>query len=452
MSKSDQQATAPPTDGPDRPPGAPVPQAGAALNAGAGAKKGPPKPVLAVAALAVLVGLYFAWNWWRYTRTHVTTDNAYVRADVTPVSARIGGTVTAVPVDDNEAVRKGDVLLRLDTTDLEVALRGAEAQLAKARTQVAVYRATVKQARASLAMAEAEAERARTDLERTSNLAARRVVSAQSLDHDRTAYLVAESQRVAAARELDSALSALDGNPDLPTKDQCLVREAQAALDQAWLNLGYATVTAPADGYISQRGVEVGQRVQPGQPLMALVELDDPYVVANFKETELTDIRIGQKAEIKVDVYPDVVYTGRVDSIDSGTGAAFALLPPQNASGNWVKVVQRVPVKIVLEKTPPEDYPLRIGLSAEVAVNTEDRSGPLLRAHESSLPGHRRAEPAPAAPGVGQTGSAPKHAGTAPASAAENGAPRTNLPLPGVAPAPAPLSTAPAPPADPSRR
>ncbi len=415
MSESDREATVPPTDGPGHPPGAPATQPGPApkTDAAAPAKKGPPKPVLAVAALALLVGLYFAWDWWRYTRTHVTTDNAYVRADVTPVSARIGGTVIAVPVDDNEAVRKGDVLVRLDTTDLEVTLRAAEARLAQARTQVAVYRATVKQARASLAMAVAEADRARTDLERTLNLAERKVVSTQSLDHDRTTYRIAESRRVATARELERALSALDGNPDLPTEEQYLVREAQAALDQARLDLSYATVTAPADGYISQRRVEVGQRVQPGQPLMALVELDDPYVVANFKETELTNIRIGQTAKIKVDVYPDVVYVGRVDSIDSGTGAAFALLPPQNASGNWVKVVQRVPVKIVLEGAPPETHPLRIGLSAEVAVNTEDRSGPLLRAHESSLRPHWRAETGPAA----ETARAPAAASLAPTPA-----------------------------------
>jgi membrane fusion protein (multidrug efflux system) len=401
MSESEKEGKAPQADAQARNPDAPAPQAPSpATNAGAPAKKGPPKPVLGVAVLAVLVGLYFAWDWWRYARTHVTTENAYVRADVTPVSARIGGTVSEVPVDSNDAVRKGDVLLHLDTTDLDLAVSAAEARLGQARTQVEVYRATVKQERANVAMAAAEAERARTDLERTANLAKQQVVSTQSLDHARTAYSVAESRRVATVRALDRALSALDGNPDLPTEEQCLVREARAALDQARQNLSYAVVTASANGYISQRRVQVGQRVQPGQPLMALVELDDPYVVANFKETEITDIRIGQTAEIRVDVYPDVVYTGRVDSIDSGTGAAFALLPPQNASGNWVKVVQRVPVKIVLEEAPRESHPLRIGLSAEVAVNTEDRSGALLRAHESTLRRHLRAEATPQTEGV----------------------------------------------------
>jgi len=361
----------------------------------ASAKKGPPRLVLLAGGLAVLAGLYFAWDWWRYARTHVTTENAYVQADVTPVSARVGGTVAAVPVDDNDAVRKGDVLLRLDVADLELALKAAEARLAQAKTQVEVYRANIEQARAAVEMATAEAERARADLRRTTDLAGQQVVSTQALDHDRTAYRVAESKLIAAVRALDSALSALDGNPDLPTDAQYLVREAQAALDQARLNVSYTTVEAPAGGYISQRRVEVGQRIQPGQPLMALVGLDDPYVVANFKETELTKIRIGQSVEIKVDVYPGVVYTGRVAGIDAGTGAAFALLPPQNASGNWVKVVQRVPVKIVLEKAPPETHPLRVGLSAEVSVNAKDLSGPLLRAHESTLRRHRRAESAP---------------------------------------------------------
>jgi membrane fusion protein (multidrug efflux system) len=438
MSESDHSATAPPADAPAPPPGAPAPQASAAPNTGAGApaKKGPPKPVLVVAALALLVGLYFAWDWWRYARSHVTTDNAYVRADVTPVSARIEGTVAAVLVDSNDAVRKGDVLLRLDTTDLEVTLRGAEARLEQAQSQVLAYRAAIKQASANIAMATAETERARADLQRMRNLARQQVVSKQQLDHASTAYRVAESRRVAATRELDRVLSSLGGDPELPTERQSLVREARAALDQARLDLGYATVTAPADGYISQRRVEVGQRALRGQPLMALVGLGDPYVVANFKETEITDIRIGQTAEITVDVYPEVVYTGRVDSIDSGTGAAFALLPPQNASGNWVKVVQRVPVKIVLEEALSETHPLRIGLSAEVAVNTEDRSGPLLRAHESSLHRPRRAEGAPAAEAMPHVASTPD-AEAAPAGEAAVAAPTA-----------ASLSPAPVPPAD----
>jgi membrane fusion protein (multidrug efflux system) len=366
-----------------------------AKDAPAPASKRPPRAVVLVGSVALLVGLYFAWNWWRYIRTHVTTDNAYVRADVTPLSARVGGTVSAVAVDDNDAVKKGDVLLRIDVTDFKLALKAAEARLVQAKTQVEVYRASIKQARASLESATAEAERARADLARTVNLASQQVVSRQTLDHNRTAYRVAESQRVAAARVLDSALSALGGNPDLPTNEQYLVRQAQADLDQARLNVSYTTVLAPANGYISQKQVEVGQRIQAGQPLMALVSLDDPYLVANFKETEITKIRIGQPVDIKVDVYPDFVYTGHVAGIDAGTGAAFALLPPQNASGNWVKVVQRVPVKIILEKAPPETHPLRVGLSAEVSVNVTDLSGPLLRAHEWTLRGPQRAESAP---------------------------------------------------------
>ena len=357
--------------------------------------KGPPRFLLLAGGLAVLAGLYFAGVWWRYARTHVTTENAYVHADVTPVSARVGGTVAAVTVDDNDAVRKGQVLLRLEEADLELALGAAEARLAQARTQVEVYRANVRQARATAAMSTAEAERAKADLRRTADLADQQVVSRQVLDHDRTSQRVSESKRNADARALDSALSALGGNLDLPTDEQYLVREARAARDQARLNLSYATVRAPADGYISQRRVEVGQRIQPGQPLMALVGLDDPYVVANFKETEITKIRIHQPVEIKVDVYPDVAYAGRVEGIDAGTGAAFALLPPQNASGNWVKVVQRVPVKLVLDKAPPETHPLRLGLSAEVSVNVKDLSGPLLRAHGSAPRRLRRAESAP---------------------------------------------------------
>jgi membrane fusion protein (multidrug efflux system) len=149
-------------------------------------------------------------------------------------------------------------------------------------------------------------------------------------------------------------------------------------LREAELNLSYCTLVAPIEGIVSKKAIEIGQRVQPGQPLMAVVPLHHVYIEANYKETQLTDVRVGQPAEIRADIYPDYVYRGKVDSLSAGTGAAFSLLPPENATGNWVKVVQRLPVKITLAEPPPADKPLRIGLSVEVTINTSDHQGPLL--------------------------------------------------------------------------
>ena len=351
--------------------------------------------LLALGFLALLGVLYAAGSWWHYRRHHATTDDAYVRADVTPLSTRVEGTVARVRVADNAAVKAGDVLLELDPTDLEVAVRAAAAHLGVAISKVRAAHAVVDQARANLATATAEAQRARTDYERLSNLAHQKVVSRQALDHGRTAAGVSESKHEGAGKALEEALTALGGDPNQPIEENSLVRAARAALDRAKLDLSYATVSAPEDGYISQKSIDVGQHVDKGQPVMALVKLDRPYVLANFKETSLTNVRIGQPVEIEVDLYPGTVYHGHVDSIEAGTGAAFSLLPPENASGNWVKIVQRVPVKVVLDTPPPASRPLRIGLSTFVSVDTTNRTGPLLAERMRPASAIRSVEPPP---------------------------------------------------------
>ncbi len=205
------------------------------------------------------------------------------------------------------------------------------------------------------------------------------MVSTQFYDQATTALRVAVADQALAQHQLQQARAALGGDMvDHARYDRPIVQQAQAMLEAAKLDLSYTEIRSPITGIITRKSVHVGNRIQPGEPLMALVPIDRLYVTANFKETQLTDVRVGQPADVEADIYPGFVYRGHIDSISVGTGAAFALLPPENATGNWVKVVQRVPVKIVLNEKPPSDKLLRMGLSVEVTVNITDKRGPLL--------------------------------------------------------------------------
>ncbi|HLK10955.1 MAG TPA: HlyD family secretion protein [Candidatus Binatia bacterium] len=328
---------------------------------------------LVLLALLVVAGRYFLW-----TLTHVGTDDAYVDAHVVNVTPRVAGAVVAVPVDDNHVVEAGSVLVQLDPTDFRVRLDQAAAALERARQTVDEEVAAVAAARADQALAAAQLEQALLELDRVSRLRRQNVVSADDFDRARIAVDVARARHDSVARALERAQATLGPAGPGGAYDRAIVREAESARRRAELDLDYATLTAPLRGVVTRRAVEVGQRVEAGQPLMALVPFD-LYVVANFKETQLARVRVGQPAELRVDLYPGAVFHGRVDSIASGTGAVFSLLPPENASGNWVKVVQRVPVKIVLDD-PPAARPLRVGLSVEAAVDVSDTSGALLGA------------------------------------------------------------------------
>jgi membrane fusion protein (multidrug efflux system) len=331
-------------------------------------------------ALALLALLLVAGGarYLRWTLAHVATDDAYVDGHVVTVTPRVAGTVAAVAVDDNQVVEAGSVLVELDPTDFRVRLDEATAALERARQQVDEEIAAVAAARADQALAAAQLEQALLELDRVSRLHRQNVVSVDDYDRARIAVDVARARHDAAARALERAQAMLGPEGPGGPHDRATVRAAESARRRAALDLAYATVTAPVRGVVTRRAVEAGQRVEAGQPLLALVPFD-LYVVANFKETQLTRVRVGQPAEVRVDLYPGTVFRGRVDSIASGTGAVFSLLPPENASGNWVKVVQRVPVKIVLDD-PPAERPLRVGLSVEVAVDVSDTSGPLVGA------------------------------------------------------------------------
>jgi membrane fusion protein (multidrug efflux system) len=315
--------------------------------------------------------------YWLYIRAYVSTDDAYVAGHQGVISPRVPGRVLQVLVEDNQSVREGQLLISLDPRDYEVAVAEAVAALDRLRQEVDQRYVAVKAAQARVAQTKAVFHKAETDRERYQNLFARRTVSRETLDRVVTDYKVSQAERDRAAQEHRQALAAIGGSANIPPEEQPALKEAQARVEQARLNLQYAKITAPFAGYITRKQVEPGNWVTPGRPLMLLIPLTYPqvWIEANFKETQITEVRIGQPAAVKVDTYPDITFQGRVDSLMSGTGAAFSLLPPENATGNWVKVVQRVPVKVVLEPPFPENHPLRLGMSTIVTIDTRDRTG-----------------------------------------------------------------------------
>ena len=390
-------------DTPEREPVPPSPGLGARLR-----HSGRARTALVVTALAVVVAGLLAW---RHFSGRESTDDAQIDAHVNPVAARVGGTVLAVLVADNQPVEKGTLLVRIDPRDYEVALARAQADLAENEATARAARTTVPltsmtagsqeaaadsdlagaQARLAAAQAqlrEAQARERQTagDVERFRPLLAKDEISKQQFDAASTAADSARAFREAAEAAVHGAEKAIEAararlaqartgreQVDIVSaraaSAAAKVEMARAALDQAKLNLSYTEVGASVGGVVSRKTVEVGQVVQPGQPLLALVPLDDVWVTANFKESQLRSIRPGQPVEIAVDAYGRT-YRGRVDSIAAATGSRFSLLPPENATGNYVKVVQRIPVKIVLEPGQDEEHLLRPGLSVVPTVFT----------------------------------------------------------------------------------
>jgi membrane fusion protein (multidrug efflux system) len=336
--------------------------------------------VLLVAVIvAIAVAAFPAFRYYRYIESHVSTDDAYVDGTVALVSSRVAGTVSAVYVEDNWMVKEGQLLITLDPRDFEVRVDQAEAQLERAKQSVDELYAGVQAAQSGVALVQSQLKQARIDFERAKSLKEQGVVSTEQYDQATTGLRIAQADEALANHQLTQAKAALGNESvDHSRYDRPLVKQAEAALEAAKLDLAYTRITAPFTGIVTHKTAHAGNRIQVGEPLMAVVPLGKLYVTANFKETQLTDVRVGQKAEIVADIYPGYTYRGHVDSISMGTGAAFSLLPPENATGNWVKVVQRVPVKIVIDGQVPEDKPLRLGLSVEVAIDLTDKSGPLL--------------------------------------------------------------------------
>src|SRR5271166_343598 len=336
--------------------------------------------VLFVVAIVVAAAVAIpGYHYYRFIESHVSTDDAYVDGTVALVSSRVAGTVTNVYVEDNWTVKEGQLLLTLDPRDFDVKVDQAQAQLERARQSVDELYAGVQAAKAGVSLTVSQLKQAQIDFARAKSLKDQGVVSSEQYDQANTGLRIAMADEALAEHQLAQAAAALGSeNDDHSRYARPVVKQAEAALEAARLDLGYTRLTAPFAGVVTHKTAHVGNRVQVGEPLLAIVPLSKLYLTANFKETQLTDVRVGQKAEIVADIYPGYTYQGHVDSISMGTGAAFSLLPPENATGNWVKVVQRVPVKIVIDGAVPEDRPLRLGLSVEVAIDLGDRSGPLL--------------------------------------------------------------------------
>uniref|UniRef100_A0A831UCP8 HlyD family secretion protein n=1 Tax=Geobacter metallireducens TaxID=28232 RepID=A0A831UCP8_GEOME len=327
--------------------------------------------------LAIIIGLGLGGRWLIRSMTHITTDNAFVEAHIHAISPRVPGTVTAVPVRDNQFVRKGELLVELDPADYEVRLKAAAADLDMARNETSGDYAQVEAARAAVSHARARLDQAELDLRRGSALFAKEVIPREQLDRLETARRVAEAQ----LREAEEVVRKAQAQLGLTGSGgkEARIAQREAKLREALLGLSYTKIVAPADGYVTRKGVEPGATVQAGQPLMAVVALDDAWITANYKESQLTHMRPGQKVTFTVDAYPSRTFTGRVESIMAGTGAAFSLLPPENATGNYVKVVQRVPVKIAVDRESDPQHLLRVGMSVVPTVDVDRKLGDILR-------------------------------------------------------------------------
>jgi membrane fusion protein (multidrug efflux system) len=333
-------------------------------------------PLMLLGPAVVLLGAAY---WYLTTGRYISTDDAYVDAARVAVSNEVSGRVAAIDVRDNERVSAGQALFKLDQRPFVIAVEEAKAQLAATRLQIEAMKATYQQKKADAAATEATLVYQQRELERQQRLLASGTASQSQYDQSNHAYKIAREQLASKEQDVASTLASLGGDPDIPVAQHPMVEHAQAALDRAELNLSYAVVRAPEDGIVTKVDqLQVGDWVQgvdtgaAPTALFSLVSTKHVWVTANFKETELTHMRPGQTATVEIDTYPDTVFHAKVESLSPGTGLTFSLLPAENATGNWVKVVQRLPVRLVIDELDP-NHPLASGLSATVEVDTRFR-------------------------------------------------------------------------------
>ena len=338
--------------------------------------------LVTAAVVFVLLGIIYAAWWFLYGSHFEDTDDAYVHGNLVQITPQIAGTVVAIDTDDTRTVKSGQPLVRIDSADADVALAKAEAQLAQTVRQVRTryvqndaLTAQIEMRRAEIVRAQADLARAQSDFKRRQALSGSGGVSGEELLHADVAVKTATSNLAQARAALAGAQAQLETNLALThgttIEQHPDVRAAAAAVRAAWLDKSRTVLPAPVDGVVARRSVQVGQRVAPGAVLMNVVPLNQVWVEANFKEGQLRKMKVGQPATLKSDLYGgSVTYHGIVIGVDAGTGSAFALLPAQNATGNWIKVVQRVPVRVAIDPAELQQHPLRVGLSMDVEVDT----------------------------------------------------------------------------------
>ncbi|HEY5975007.1 MAG TPA: HlyD family secretion protein [Geobacteraceae bacterium] len=342
-------------------------------------QKGPGKRKTAGVILfcLVLAALFFGGRLWLHSQSRIETDNAFIESHVHSVAAKVSGTVSSVRIRDNQFVRKGELLLTIDPTDYRVRAKEAAAALAVAANETSGDYARIESAKAEVSQSRAKLLQAEADLQRGKGLFAKEVIPREQLERLATAKEVVAAQ----VREKEEQVRRLQAEIGLAANGgkEAKIAQKQAQLEETNLNISYTQVFAPADGYVTRKGVEAGNYVQPGQPLLAVVPLQDAWVTANYKEGQLTHVKPGQPVEFTVDSYPGRKFRGAVESVMAGTGAAFSLLPPENATGNYVKVVQRIPVKITVDQQSDPGHLLRVGMSVVPTIMTGRTAGEIIR-------------------------------------------------------------------------
>jgi membrane fusion protein (multidrug efflux system) len=334
--------------------------------------------LILIALVFIAIGILWAVYWVLVLSKREDTDDSYVNGNKVVISAQIAGTVVAVLADDTQLVKTGQVLVKLDPIDAAIGLNRAESALAQVVRQVRQQRSTADQYDATVASRRLDLARAEADLERRKPLVADQAIAVEEVRHAEDSVALARAALTQALQQANAAHALVDG---ANVADNPSVLVAKAAYRDAWITAKRNAVVAPVTGYVAERGVQLGQHISAGQALMTVIPLNALWVDANFKEVQLRHLHIGQPAEVKSDLYGGTfVFHGRVKGMSAGTGAAFSLLPAQNASGNWIKVVQRVPVRIELDDRELATHPLRVGLSATVTVDTTSRDGPVLAA------------------------------------------------------------------------
>jgi membrane fusion protein, multidrug efflux system len=340
--------------------------------------------LILITVIFIVLGMAWGAYWVLVLAKREQTDDAYVNGNIVVISAQVSGTVIAVLADDTQLVEAGQVLVRLDPIDAETGLSRTASSLAQTVRQVRQEKSTADQYDSLIETRRLELARALADLAKREPLLADRAIAPEEVRHARESVELARAALTQAVRQSTASHALVDGTQ---VEDNPAVLQAKAAYRDAWIAGQRNAVVAPVTGYVAERSAQLGQRIQSGQALMTVIPLTSLWVDANFKEVQLRNLHIGQPAEVRSDLYGgSYVFRGHVEGMSAGTGAAFALLPPQNASGNWIKVVQRVPVRIQIDDGDLVKSPLRVGLSATVTVDTTNRDGPVLPREATRTP------------------------------------------------------------------